>query len=112
MKNADPILSYDAFLKNSADAYADPKDQKNPYASPVYDNFTQGYSPTLIQGGTKEILLSDFIRLYQALDQNKIPVKLDIYEGMLHGFQYYYKAPESKLALSKMNDFLREHLGY
>jgi len=112
LKNADPILSYDAFLKNSAHAYADPKDQKNPYASPIYDNFTKGYSPTLIQGGTKEILLSDFIRLYQALDQNKIPVKLDIYEGMPHGFQYYYKAPESKLALSKMNDFLREHLGY
>ncbi len=112
LKNADPILSYDAFLKNSANAYADPRDQKNPYVSPVYGNFTNGYSPTMIQGGTKEILLSDFIRLYQALDQNEIPVKLDIYEGMPHAHQFYYKAPESKMALSKMNDFLRVHLGY
>ena len=112
LKNADPILSYDAFLKNAADAYADPRDQKNPYVSAVYDNFTKGYPPTMIQGGTKETLLSDFIRLYQALDQNEIPVKLDIYEGMPHAHQFYYKAPESKIALSKMNDFLRVHLGY
>jgi acetyl esterase/lipase len=44
----------------------------------VYGNFSSGFSPTLIQGGTKEILLSDFVRLYQALDQAGIPVKLDL----------------------------------
>lgn len=31
LRNADPYLSYDTFLKNAADAYADPADQKNPY---------------------------------------------------------------------------------
>ena len=93
------------YLKNAADAYADPRDQKNPYVSPVYGNYTKGYPPTMIQSGTKEILLSDFIRLYQALDQNQIPVKLDIYEGMPHAHQYYYKTPESKIALSKIMIF-------
>jgi acetyl esterase/lipase len=72
LRNADPYLSYDTFLKNAADAYADPADQKNPYVFPVYANFSGGYIPTLIQGGTKEIFLSDFVRLYQALDQNGI----------------------------------------
>lgn len=112
LKDADPYLSYDSFLKNAAGAYADHADQKNPYVSPVYGNFTRGYSPTLIQGGTREIFLSEFIRLYQALDQAGIPVKLDIYEGMPHVHQYLYKTPESKIALSKMNEFLKTYLDY
>ncbi|MBA3978098.1 MAG: alpha/beta hydrolase fold domain-containing protein, partial [Nitrosopumilus sp.] len=98
-------------LKNMADAYANPSDQENPYVSPVYGNFSKGFPPTLIQGGTKDILLSDFVRLYQAIDQAGIPVKLDIYEGMPHDFQYILLGtPESNLAISKMNDFLKEYL--
>ena len=113
LKDADPLLTNNTFLKNSADAYANPIDQKNPYVSPVYGNFSKGFPPTLIQGGTKEILVSDFVRLYQGLDQADVPVKLDIYEGMPHVFQYILiKTPESDISLSKMNDFLRAYLNY
>ena len=63
--------------KNSADTYANPSDQKHSYVSPVYGNFSNGFPPTLIQGGTKEAYLSDFVRLYQALDQASIPVKIE-----------------------------------
>jgi monoterpene epsilon-lactone hydrolase len=113
LKDADPLLTNNQFLKNSADAYANPIDQKNPYVSPVYGNFSKGFPPTLIQGGTKEILVSDFVRLYQGLDQADVPVKLDIYEGMPHVFQYILiKTPESDISLSKMNDFLRAYLDY
>jgi monoterpene epsilon-lactone hydrolase len=113
LKDADPLLTNNQFLKNSADAYANPINQKNPYVSPVYGNFSKGFPPTLIQGGTKEILVSDFVRLYQGLDQADVPVKLDIYEGMPHVFQYILiKTPESNISLSKMNDFLRAYLDY
>ena len=111
LKDADPLLTNNQFLKNSADAYANPIDQKNPYVSPVYGNFSKGFPPTLIQGGTKEILVSDFVRLYQGLDQADVPV--NIYEGMPHVFQYILiKTPESDISLSKMNNFLREYLDY
>jgi epsilon-lactone hydrolase len=111
LKNADPITSANLTLKNMADAYANPSDQENPYVSPVYGNFSKGFPPTLIQGGTKDILLSDFVRLYQAIDKAGIPVKLDIYEGMPHDFPFVlFGTPESNLALSKTNDFLMEHL--
>ncbi|MPZ06839.1 MAG: alpha/beta hydrolase fold domain-containing protein [Nitrososphaeraceae archaeon] len=94
-------------------AYANPSDQKNPYVSPVYGNFSKGFPPTLIQGGTKEMLLSDFVRLYQGLDQAGIPVKLDIYEGMPHVFQtFFHNTTESNIAISKNNEFLMEHLNY
>lgn len=113
LKNAEPFLSNDSMLQNMADAYANPSDQKNPYVSPVYGNFSKGFPPTLIQGGTKEVLLSDFVRLYQALDQAGIPVKLDIYEGMPHVFQtFFHNTTESNIAISKTNDFLMEYLKY
>ena len=111
-KDGDPILSYANALANSAAAYADPKDQKHPYVSPVYGDYSKGFPPTLIQGGTKEIFLSNFVRLYQALDQAAVPVKLDLYEGMWHVFQAMApEIPESRLARRKMKAFLDEVLG-
>jgi epsilon-lactone hydrolase len=113
LKHSDPFLGNTSLLNKSADAYANPEDQNNPYVSPVYGNFSNGFPPTLIQGGTKEIFLSDFVRMYQALDQAGVPVKLDIYEGMPHVFQSFsLDTPESDTALSKMNDFLKQHLDY
>ncbi|MDN5869033.1 MAG: hypothetical protein L0H55_16740 [Candidatus Nitrosocosmicus sp.] len=51
------------------------------------------------------------LRLYQALDQADIPVKLDVYEGMPHVFQtILYNTTESTLAISKTNNFLKEFL--
>jgi epsilon-lactone hydrolase len=112
LENADPFLSNDLAIK-MAGAYANPSDQKNPYVSPAYGNFSNGFPPTLIQGGTKEMLLSDFVRLYQALDQAGIPVKLDIYEGMPHVFQTFFpNTIESNIAITKASDFLKEHLNY
>jgi len=112
LKNADPFVP-ESMLKNMGGAYAKVTDQKNPYVSPVYGNFTNGYSPTLIQVGTKEILLSDAVRLYQALDQADIPVKLDIYDGMPHVFQTtLYNTPESSLAILKTSELLKEFLNH
>lgn len=113
LNNTVPVLQSTSVLNNMADAYANPSEQKNPYVSPVYGNFSKGFPPTLIQGGTSEFFLSDFVRLYQAIDQVDIPVKLDIYEGMPHDFQtFLYNTPETYTALNKMNNFLHNYLGY
>lgn len=112
LKNADPFIN-EAMLKSMSRAYANVMDQKNPYVTPVYGNFSNGFPPTLIQVGTKEILLSDSVRLYQGLDQADIPVKLDLYEGMPHVFQTtLFKTPESSQAMSKTRKFLKEYLYY
>jgi acetyl esterase/lipase len=111
LKEAEPNYLYERVLGPSADAYADPKDQKNPYVSPVYGDFKKGFPPTLIQGGTREIFLSNFVRLYQALDSAGQTVTLDIYEGMPHVFQVKLAtSPESMMALEKMDAFLQRHL--
>ena len=111
LAEADPVLYYPDNLKNCADAYAAPKDQKNPYVSPVYGDYSKGYPPTLIQVGTKEIFLSNAVRQYQALDTAGIPVKLDPYEGMYHVFQAFnWNLPESILARKKMKTFIDDAL--
>lgn len=113
LKGADPNHLYDKHLKSAADAYADPKDQKHPYVSPVYGDYSKGFPPTLIQGGTKEIFLSHFVRQYRAIDGAGGIAVLDLYEGMPHNFQFrpeMVHAPEAKGALTKMKAFLQQHL--
>jgi epsilon-lactone hydrolase len=85
LMDADPALHADQ-VRPGLDAYADPADQKNPYVSPVYGDFSKGYPPTLIQGGTKEWLLSDMVRLHRAIKVAGGNSDLEIYEGMPHGF--------------------------
>jgi acetyl esterase/lipase len=102
---------YDVHLKPAAAAYADPADQRSPYVSPVYGDYSKGYPPTLIQGGTREIFLSNFIRHYQAIDAGGAEVKLDLYEGMPHGFQNKVpESPEARLAVEKTVEFVTSHL--
>jgi monoterpene epsilon-lactone hydrolase len=112
LKDADPILNYRYALGPASLAYADAELHRTPYVSPVYADYGQGFPPTLIQGGTKEIFLSNFVRLYQAMDQAGVQVKLDLYEGMWHVFQEInYDLPESEIAHRKMDLFFRQWLG-
>lgn len=111
LKDADPLLVYTKVLEHSASAYAEPENQKHPYVSPVYGDYSKGFPPTLIQVGTKEIFFSNSVRHYQALDLAGIEVKLDPYEGMWHVFQaFHWQLPESDTARKKMAKFLRVHL--
>jgi acetyl esterase/lipase len=112
LRAAEPTYLYDRHLRPAMLAYADPNDWRNPYVSPVRADFRKGFPPALIQAGTREIFLSDAVRLYQALDAAGVEVKLDVYEGMTHVFQRQLaEAPEGTLALTKMKAFLERHLG-
>jgi len=111
LKDAEPLYRYDLLLKPSADAYAPVAEQKHPYVSPVYGDYSKPFPPVLIQGGTKELFLSGMVRLYQAIDTQGGQAKLDLYEGMWHVFQAYsFHIPEAVTARQKMSDFLEAHL--
>lgn len=115
LKNSDPHYIYEKHLKHAADAYADAKDQKHPYVSPVYGDYSKGFPPTLIQGGTREIFLSHFVRHYRAIDDAGGLAVLDLYEGMPHVFQIrpeLANAPETQAAMKKMVAFLKQRLRY
>lgn len=111
LAHAEPMYLLDLHIRSALDSYAAPKDQKNPYVSAVYGDYAKGYPPTLIQVGTKELILSGPVRLYQAMDSAGVNVKLDVYEAMPHVFQAIPGVPEAEIALGKVNKFLKQHLG-
>lgn len=110
LKENDPNLVYDGFLENCAEAYAPRSEWKNPYVSPIYGDFSKAFPPTLIQVGSKEIFLSNSIRMYRNLKENNKEVELDVYEGMWHVWQGYYKIPESKMAIKNTKNFIFKYL--
>ena len=100
-------------LAYNMNMYAGPDDLLHPYASPLYGDFSKGFPPTLIQAGTREILLSDSVRLYRALDLADCTVTLDLYEGMPHVHQSLPTAtetPEAVIACRKTAMFLQRWL--
>lgn len=110
LAHADPILAIPDILKGLK-AYADPADWKNPYVSPIYGDFKKGFPPVLIQVGTKELLFSDAVRLYQAVKMSGGEAELDAYEGMVHVFEGSMKdTPEGKQAAAEIQRFWLTHL--
>ncbi len=98
---ADPVLSVES-TSWSAEAYAPVADQKNPYVSPVYGDYTQAFPPTLLQVGTREHLLSSSVREYQAIRSGGHEAVLDVYEGMPHVWlSLIPQAPETKIAIKR-----------
>jgi acetyl esterase/lipase len=111
LRDAEPVFRYDAHLRSSALAYADPADQRHPHVSPVYGDFSKGFAPTLIQGGTRELFLSHFVRLYRAIDAAGGTAVLDLHEGMPHGFAAMAPtSDESAAAFDRAQRFFAEHL--
>ena len=106
----DPVLQPETSAW-SREAYASTADQKNPYVSPVYGDYTQPFPPTLIQVGTREMLLSSSVREYQAIRGGGHEAILDVYEGMPHVWiSLIPQAPETKTAIKRATDFFALHL--
>lgn len=81
----DPVLD-SGYISRMIAAYAPEQDLQNPFVSPLFGSF-EGFPPVYIQVGENEILLSDSLRLHQALVDANVSVKMDVYEGMWHVFQ-------------------------
>ncbi|MEI9988442.1 MAG: alpha/beta hydrolase [Rhizomicrobium sp.] len=110
LRYADPILDIPPVIA-ALKAYAGPQDWSNPYVSPLYGDFSKGFPPVLIQVGTKEMLLSDSVRLYHAIKAGGVEAELDVYEGMPHVFQGYMNGtPEQKQAFDEISRFWKSHL--
>jgi monoterpene epsilon-lactone hydrolase len=70
---------------NVIDLYANGHDLTNPYISPLYGDFAKGFPPTFLQSGTRDLLLSDTVRMHRALLRAHVPAELHVWEAMPHG---------------------------
>jgi monoterpene epsilon-lactone hydrolase len=105
------LVSPDGFCDAGAKVYANGRDLKDPMLSPVYGDMT-GFPPTILTSGTRDLLLSNTVRVHRKLRQAGVEAELQIYEGMSHA--HYIRddtAPESKEVFEEIAGFFDKHLG-
>ena len=109
----DGTLSYDAFWASVAKLYANGRDLKDPLVSPVYGDFS-GFPPTFLVSGTRDLFLSNTVRVQQKLLQAGVPTELVVEEGQYH-MAYLDAAmagaPESRELYFSIARFFDAHLG-
>ncbi len=88
--------------------YADGADLSHPYLSPLFGDFTRGFPPTFLQSGTRDLFLSNTVRMHRALRQARIPAELHVFEAMPHGG--FMGAPEDAELAAQVAEFVRNHL--
>jgi epsilon-lactone hydrolase len=77
----------------------------DPRVSPLFDNL-EGLPPTLVQVGSKEILLDDANRFKEKAEDAGVDVSFKIYTGMWHNFQMFsHWFEEGKRALADIAEF-------
>lgn len=87
--------------------YADGAELTDPYLSPLFGDFTKGFPPTFLQTGTRDLFLSNTVRMHRALLKAGIPVELHVFEGMPHGG--FTGSPESAEAAAETARFVWDH---
>ena len=104
------LYSYEGLLGEAARVYANGHDLKDPMLSPVYGDVT-GFPPTILTSGTRDLFLSNTVRMHTKLRQANVEVDLIVLEGLSHA-QYYFveNAPETKFHFSELAKFFRKHL--
>ena len=66
-----------------AKLYANGHDLKDPMLSPVYGDM-HGFPPTILTTGTRDLLLSNTVRVHRKLRQAGVEAELHVYEGQSH----------------------------
>jgi acetyl esterase/lipase len=88
------LVTYDGRLKAQAELYANGIDLKDSRLSPVYGDFA-GFPPTYLATGTRDLFLSNTVRVYRKLKQAGATVELDVLEAQSHAQYLTLNAPET-----------------
>jgi len=107
----DPVLRWEANLEHFADAYAGGHDRSDPLLSPIHGHYDAGFPPTLIVTGTRDLFLSNSVRLARLLQRSGVDAELRVWEEMFHGFDLMPDLPEGAEARREMAAFLAGRLG-
>lgn len=104
------LVSYDGWLGDAARLYAGGRDLKDPMLSPVYGDVS-GFPPTLLTSGTRDLFLSNTVRMHLKLRQAGVPADLIVFEGISHA--HYHMVPdalETKFHFTELGRFFERNL--
>jgi acetyl esterase/lipase len=104
------LVAYNPLLSAAARLYAHGRDLKDPHLSPVYGDF-HGFPPTILTSGTRDLFLSNTVRVHRKLREAGVEAVLEVYEGQSHA-QYLADTttPESREAFDEIATFFDQHL--
>ena len=77
------LVAYNGWLEHAAQLYAGGHDLKDPMLSPIYGDM-HGFPPTILTTGTRDLFLSNTVRVDQKLREAGVETKLLVYEGQSH----------------------------
>lgn len=100
----------DGFIRASVALYANGRDPRDPLLSPIYGDVS-GFPPTILTSGTRDLYLSNTVRMHRKLRAAGVEALLQVWEGQSHG-QYLadITAPETKEYHDEVASFFDRHL--
>jgi acetyl esterase/lipase/predicted ester cyclase len=81
-----------------------------PLVSPVYATYTSDFPPSILLTSTRDLFLSNTVRLYWKLRAVHVSTELVVAEGMWHAFQSYTDIPEAVENRKAAEDFLYKRM--
>jgi epsilon-lactone hydrolase len=105
------LVSYDGLLGEMAKLYAHGRDLREPLLSPVYGDY-HGLPPAILTSGTRDLFLSNTVRVHRKLRAAGVVAELHVFEGQSHGqYSVAPDAPETKEYFAEHVRFFDQHLG-
>lgn len=105
------LVSRDGFCDAATVIYAHGHDLKDPLLSPVYGDM-HGFPPTILTTGTRDLLLSNTVRVHRNLRRAGVEAQLEVFEGQSHAqYERDDRIPEVQEAFREIAAFFRRHLG-
>jgi acetyl esterase/lipase len=100
----------DGFIRATAVLYANGRDLKDPLLSPIYGD-VHGFPPAILTSGTRDLYLSNTVRMHRKLRAAGVEAVLQMFEGQSHA-QYMsdINAPEVKDYHDEVARFFDLHL--
>jgi acetyl esterase/lipase len=92
--------------------YAANTDVTHPYVSPLFGDFSKGWPPTILTTGTRDLLLSDTVRMHRALRRAGIRAELHVSEASPHGGFMFASAPEDAEISTECRRFIYSVWGH
>src|ERR1700742_1207863 len=106
------LVSRNGFCDAGTVVYAHGHDLKDPLLSPVYGGM-HGFPPAILSTGTRDLLLSNTVRVHRKLREAGVDAQLEVYEGQSHAqYQRDDRVPETKEAFGEITAFFDKHLGH
>src|SRR5919198_1983756 len=104
------LVGSDGRCDAMARLYANGHDLKDPLLSPVYGDM-HGFPPAILTTGTRDLLLSNTVRVHRKLRQAGGDAQLQVVEAQAHAhYMRDASAPETREAFEEIARFLDKHL--